>query len=221
MNLIDAVTYDNSTFPACGLIAVLTPNQPSVNENANGNAQGESIGRCPNGQGGAFVTSGWQTHQPTPAATNSCVSNVYSFSITQPGGCGGFLTLSVQNATPGNELYNLISLLCSSPPGTGPLFGLAVGPGSGDPLGEVFFPIGTHPFHVLADTFGAYSLSFPTSPCPGTPAVGRGREHPGAPRDLQHPGHHADDDLRQHLHLIARSAAWASRRPGPERSSAW
>ena len=169
VNLVDAVVYDTSDAPACSLINVLTPNQPSVNENANTSSANDSIGRCPNGQGGPFTTAGWQTHMPTPAATNSCVSNVYSFSITQPGGCGGILSLCVQNATPGNELYNLISLACSTPPGTGPLFGLSVGPGSGDPLGEVFLPLGSHPFHVLADTFGAYSLSFPTSPCPGIP----------------------------------------------------
>jgi hypothetical protein len=168
VNLADAVCYDTTDFPACNLISVLTPGQPSVNEGAV-NSQNDSIGRCPNGQGGAGITTGWQANAPSPSAPNNCAFNVYTMSIIQPGGCGGTLTIQVVNASANAELYNLISLLCSVPPGSGPLFGLAVGGGSGDPLSEVFLPLGSHPFHVNADVNGNYSLSFPVSPCPGLP----------------------------------------------------
>jgi hypothetical protein len=170
VNLVDAVAYDTTDFPACALIAVLTPGQPSVNEGVV-NSANDSIGRCPNGQGGAGITTGWQANAPSPAAPNNCAFNVYTMSIIQPGGCGGTITVQVVNAAANAELYNLISLACSVPPGSGPLFGLSVGPGSGDPLGEVTLPLGSHPFHVNADITGTYSISFPVSPCPGNLAL--------------------------------------------------
>lgn len=171
VNLVDAVCYDTSDFPTCALIATLTPGQPSVNENAHTNSAGESIGRCPNGQGGAGITLGWQANAPSPSAPNNCAFNVFTMQIIQPGGCGGTITVQVVNAASNAELYNLISLACSIPPGSGPLFGLSVGPGSGDPLGEAFLPLGSHPFHVNADIVGTYSISVPVSACPGNLAL--------------------------------------------------
>lgn len=170
VNLVDAVCYDTTDPPACGLIAVLTPGQPSVNEGAV-NSANDSIGRCPNGQGGAGITIGWQNAAPTPGASNACAFNLYTMSIIQPGSCGGTITVQVVNAAANAELYNLISLACSTPPGSGPFFGLSVGPGSGDPLSEVFLPLGSHPFHVNADITGTYSISIPVSACPGNLAL--------------------------------------------------
>jgi hypothetical protein len=168
VNLVDAVVYHTSDNPACTLLSTLTPNQPQVNEDLHIASANESIYRCPNGQGGPFVTTGWQTGGPTPGASNNGCAQIYQISISQNGGCGTPITLSVVNAAAFAELYNIISLVCSTPPGGGPLFGLSVGPGSGDPLQQFFLPLGAQPFHVNADANGAYSIVVPTGNCPGT-----------------------------------------------------
>jgi hypothetical protein len=119
------------------------------------------------------VTSGWQAINATPGAANTtCATNVYAITIGQAA-CANDIVIAVANAAPFAELYNVISLLCSVPPGGGPLFGLSVGPGSGDPLQQFFLPLGTIPFHVNADFAGAYSLTIPGGAlsCPGTPVM--------------------------------------------------
>lgn len=164
-NLVDAVAYHTSDFPACALIAALHPGQPQVNENFDIG----SIYRCPDGAGGALVTTSFLTGVPTPGGSNAGSCAVFAISISQFGGCGTPVTLQVSNAGSNAELYNVISLACSLPVGGGPLFGLSVGPGSGDPLQQFFLPLGTAPFHVNADVNGNYSISFPVGPCPGFP----------------------------------------------------
>jgi hypothetical protein len=164
-NLVDAVVYDTSDPDDAALIAALTPGQPQVNEDANLMGISESIGRCPNGSGGTLTTTGWVAFSPSPNSSNICPT--YGISISQIGGCGTPITLSVMGAAAGVEMFNVISLACSTPPGSGPLFGLSVGAGSGDPLSQFFFPLGSVPFHVNADGSGNYSASFPTTGCPG------------------------------------------------------
>jgi hypothetical protein len=69
---------------------------------------------------------------------------------------GGLWTLTV--ASPGHpnaENYNLFSLTLSNPQGTGPIFGINF---DSTVLGEILSPLGTHPFHVLLDGNGNYSL---------------------------------------------------------------
>ncbi len=167
--LVDAVVYHTSDAPATGLIAALTPGQPQVNENANNISATESIGRCPNGLGGPFTTNGWLTFSPTPGGPNACPTGpIFGISITQNPPCGGPIIIQVSGATPGAEIFNLISLQCSAPAGSGGLFGLSFGPGSGDPLSQLFLPINFPPFHVNADSGGSYNLGIPTSGiCPG------------------------------------------------------
>jgi hypothetical protein len=167
-NLVDAVVYHTSDSPPCTLLATLTPNQPQVNENLHLTSANESIYRCPNGQGGPLATTGYQAGAPTPGASNNGCAAIYQISITQFGGCGTPITLAVSNAGANAELFNVISLACSTPPGGGPLFGLSVGPGSGDPLQQFFLPLGSPPFHVNADINGNYGIVVPTGPCPGT-----------------------------------------------------
>jgi hypothetical protein len=164
-NLVDAVCYQTSDNPACNLLSVLTPNQPDVDENLHTASANESIFRCPNGQGGPLSTTGWQAGIPTPGISNNGCTTVYQISITQPGGCGQPIILQVMNAAPFAEIYNLISLQCTTPPGSGPLFGLAVGPGSGDPLQQIFLPNGSIPFHTNADAGGFYQLAVPVGGC--------------------------------------------------------
>ncbi len=87
---------------------------------------------------------------------------LYAITVTQAGP-GQSVTVAVTNAPPGSELFNVVSFLPAVPTGTGPLFGLAVGPGAGDILGQISLPLGTAPLHVLADAGGNYSLTFPTT----------------------------------------------------------
>lgn len=71
-NLIDAVVYDTADLDDPGLLALLNPGQPQVDENGGGNGATHSIGRCPNGSGGARNTSTYLTQTPTPGGSNAC-----------------------------------------------------------------------------------------------------------------------------------------------------
>ncbi|PJF25848.1 MAG: hypothetical protein CUN53_10690, partial [Phototrophicales bacterium] len=72
VNLVDAVVYDTDDPDDPGLLVLLNPGQPQVNESANGNSATDSISRCPNGQGGQRNTEGWVTGPPSPKAANPC-----------------------------------------------------------------------------------------------------------------------------------------------------
>lgn len=71
-NLVDAIVYDTDDPDDPGLLVLLNPGQPQVNESANGNSANDSISRCPNGQGGQRNTAGWVTGVPSPKAANPC-----------------------------------------------------------------------------------------------------------------------------------------------------
>ncbi len=71
-NLIDAVVYDTDDADDPGLLILLNPGEPQVNENAGGQGTTNSIGRCPNGSGGARNTSTYTTQTPTPDGANNC-----------------------------------------------------------------------------------------------------------------------------------------------------
>jgi len=69
-NLVDAVVYDTSDADDAALLAILTPSQPQIDENANANSATQSIQRCPDGAGGARVTTSYVTTAPSPGTTN-------------------------------------------------------------------------------------------------------------------------------------------------------
>jgi len=71
-NLIDAIVYDTSDSDDTGLISVLTPGQPQVNEDDGGNKDTYSMQRCPNGSGNPMETDTYTTNLPSPGATNNC-----------------------------------------------------------------------------------------------------------------------------------------------------
>jgi len=53
----------------------LNPDQPQVDEDANGNAMGESLIRCTNGSGGQLNTSSFKAFTPSPGTANvNCVT---------------------------------------------------------------------------------------------------------------------------------------------------
>jgi DNA/RNA endonuclease G (NUC1) len=71
-NLVDAVVYDTDDADDAGLLALLNPSQPQVNENGGGSGDTQSIQRCPNGQGGPRNTSTYLAGVPTPGGVNTC-----------------------------------------------------------------------------------------------------------------------------------------------------
>lgn len=90
--LIDALVYDTNDADDAGLLVLLNPAQPQVNEAGNGDSPNESNGRCPNGAGGFRNTNTYVQAAPTPGADNTC--------ILPPLACGTPATLI--NAIQGN-----------------------------------------------------------------------------------------------------------------------
>ncbi|MDX1547812.1 MAG: lamin tail domain-containing protein, partial [Rhodothermales bacterium] len=67
--LIDALVYDTNDGDDAGLLAVLTPGQPRVNEDGNGAKDTEANARVPDG-GAPFDTGSYVQQAPTPGASN-------------------------------------------------------------------------------------------------------------------------------------------------------
>ncbi len=73
--LVDAVVYGTNDPDAPGLLALLLPGQPQVNESSRGNSADDANQRCPNGAGVARTTADFSQASPTPGAVNSCAPN--------------------------------------------------------------------------------------------------------------------------------------------------
>jgi hypothetical protein len=159
-NLIDAVVYSTAD-PADPGLLVLTPGMPQVDEAANGLGDTQSIQRCPDGSGGPLNTTTFVATTPTPGASNSGGCPTYTLMASQDIPNCGPIIVQVTGAAPFGRIYNLVSLACSN--GSGPLFGVGM-----DAFSQVFLPVGTAPFHVLADASGNYNFSLP-SMCLGAP----------------------------------------------------
>lgn len=72
VNLIDAIVYDTNDADDTGLLSVLTPGNPQVNEAQDSSPTAQSNQRCPNGAGGAFETAVYDQFAPTPGSPNVC-----------------------------------------------------------------------------------------------------------------------------------------------------
>ena len=164
--LTDALVYGTADTADAGLLSALLPGQPQIDEGTNANTNDVSIGRCLDGTPNALDVTTFQQMPPSPGTFNTCIP-AFRISITQT--CPGPITISVVGAQPFYDLYNLIALTCSSPTGSGPLFGINADLAAGSPLTAFTYPAGTDPFHVVADAAGAYTLVVPTSGlCPST-----------------------------------------------------
>lgn len=75
-NLLDAMVYDTSDADDAGLLALLNPLQPQVDENASSASATVSNQRCPNGSGGARITSTYAQWTPTPGSLNVCAASL-------------------------------------------------------------------------------------------------------------------------------------------------
>ncbi|HEX5873188.1 MAG TPA: lamin tail domain-containing protein [Pyrinomonadaceae bacterium] len=71
-NLRDAVVYDTADPDDPGLAVLLNAGQPQVDESSGTAPDADSIGRCPNGDGGARNTNTYIARSPTPDAANNC-----------------------------------------------------------------------------------------------------------------------------------------------------
>ncbi|MFH1807576.1 MAG: hypothetical protein ABIJ09_02435, partial [Pseudomonadota bacterium] len=71
-SLVDALVYDTDDPDDPGLLNVLTPGQPQINENALGNAIVTSNQRCPDAAGGPLVTTEYRHSDPSPGSANPC-----------------------------------------------------------------------------------------------------------------------------------------------------
>ena len=72
-NLIDALVYDTNDADDTGLLTLLNPGQPQINEDTGGNGESNSNQRCPNGSGGVRNTSTYNQFAPTPDGANVCI----------------------------------------------------------------------------------------------------------------------------------------------------
>ncbi len=71
-NLVDALVYATDNSEESGLLALLNPGQPQVNEDGLGNKEEHSNQRCPDGAGGQRNTVSYKQRIPSPGAANHC-----------------------------------------------------------------------------------------------------------------------------------------------------
>ncbi|WP_162533781.1 ExeM/NucH family extracellular endonuclease [Colwellia sp. Arc7-D] len=71
-NLLDALVYDTNDRDDTGLLVLLNPGQPQVNEDGTGNKDTNSSQRCANGSGGLRNSDTYEQHSPTPGSENVC-----------------------------------------------------------------------------------------------------------------------------------------------------
>lgn len=71
IGLIDAIVYDPGAPDDSGLLRLLWPGQPQINENETGAASSVSMMRCPDGAGGQRVTSEYYLGVPVPGGPNA------------------------------------------------------------------------------------------------------------------------------------------------------
>lgn len=112
-NLIDAIVYDTSDADDPGLLVLLNPNQPQVDENSSGQAATLSNQRCPNGGGGARNTSSYLQRTPTPGAENSCpappvavaIHDIQGDGLVSPYNGQGVITNGIVTALKNNGFF--------------------------------------------------------------------------------------------------------------------
>jgi predicted extracellular nuclease len=112
-NLIDALVYDTSDPDDPGLLVLLNPNEPQVDENSSGQAATLSNQRCPNGGGGARNTSSYLQRTPTPGVENSCpapavaaaIHEIQGNSLVSPYNGQGVITNGIVTALKNNGFF--------------------------------------------------------------------------------------------------------------------
>ncbi len=70
VNLIDAIVYDSGKTVDAGLLPLLNAGQAQVDEDANNAGATQASARCPNGAGGARITTAYLQIAPSPGGAN-------------------------------------------------------------------------------------------------------------------------------------------------------
>lgn len=91
--LLDAVVYDTDDGDDAGLLVLLNPGQPQVNEALNGDKDAHSIARVPNGAGGLRDTASFDAVDPTPGAANTAAVPIPSAVMLFGSGLIGVISL--------------------------------------------------------------------------------------------------------------------------------
>ena len=95
--LIDAVVYDTGQADDTGLLALLLPSEPQLDEDGQGNAEGHSLQRIANGSGGVRSTSAFSLLSPTPGTVNSLPAAPGNLDLTDASDSGDSRTDDLTN----------------------------------------------------------------------------------------------------------------------------
>ena len=112
-NLRDAVVYDTADPDDPGLLVLLNAGQPQVDESSGAGPDVDSIGRCPNGEGGARNTNTYLARTPTPGAANNCpappvvarIHEVQGNGLVSPFAGAGVITSGIVTARKSNGFF--------------------------------------------------------------------------------------------------------------------
>ena len=112
-NLRDAVVYDTADPDDPGLLVLLNAGQPQVDESSGTAPDQDSIGRCPNGDGGPRNTNTYLARTPTPDAANNCpappvvarIHDVQGNGLVSPFAGAGVITSGIVTARKSNGFF--------------------------------------------------------------------------------------------------------------------
>ena len=112
-NLRDAVVYDTADADDPGLLVLLNAGQPQVDESGGAGPEPDSIGRCPNGDGGARNTNTYLARTPTPDGANNCpappvvarIHEVQGNGAVSPFAGAGVITSGIVTARKSNGFF--------------------------------------------------------------------------------------------------------------------
>lgn len=116
---LDAFVYGGAANIDSGLLPLLEPNQPQVDENGRGAVELHSNQRCPNGEGGLRMTAGYKQNTPTLGMANNCVTDGAPLvkTVSPANGASGIPiheALTVEFTEPVTLTNHWLSLTCSS-----------------------------------------------------------------------------------------------------------
>ncbi len=95
INLLDALVYDTGDEADAGLLILLQPGEPQVNEDSNTFADYHSNQRCPNGGGEPRRTQNYRQDWPTPKAANNCPVTDLAPEVSHTSPAGGAIDVAL------------------------------------------------------------------------------------------------------------------------------
>jgi predicted extracellular nuclease len=142
-NLRDALVYDTADPDDPGLLVLLNAGQPQVDEAGGTSSDVDSIGRCPNGEGGARNTTTYVARTPTPDGVNNCPPPAVVAAIHEIQGNGA--------TSPFNGLSVISSGIVTARKSNGFFMQEAVGDGDPSTSDGIFVFVGGTPAVTVGD----------------------------------------------------------------------